>query len=98
MRSRRICSLGDPSYSYLLSALSLPSTRALKHFIISTIYAGLPFTKLNTGSQRVDVSSIPPLRDLRPVKVSELISTLDTWNGRCMSVLDNLENQMKEIW
>ena len=82
---------------HLLTALSLSSTRALETLVISTIYAGLLVAKLDTKSQRVDVSSISPLRDLRPAKVRELISTLDTWNGRCVSVLDDLENHIKEV-
>ncbi|KAL8672484.1 MAG: hypothetical protein Q9168_003055 [Polycauliona sp. 1 TL-2023] len=85
------------TYTHLLTALSLSSTRALEDLIISTIYAGLLVAKLDTKSQRVDVSSVSPLRDLRPARVPQLISTLDTWNGRCVSVLDDLETQIKEV-
>ncbi len=85
------------TYTHLLTALSLSSTRALENLVISTIYAGLLVAKLDTKSQRVDVSSISPLRDLRPAKVPELMSTLDTWNGRCVSVLEDLENHIKEV-
>ncbi|KAL8768048.1 MAG: hypothetical protein Q9209_005591 [Squamulea sp. 1 TL-2023] len=85
------------TYTHLLTALSLPSTRDLEDLVISTIYAGLLVAKLNTQSQRIDVSSVSPLRDLRPGKVPQLISTLDTWNGRCVSVLDDLETQIKEV-
>ncbi|KAL8786340.1 MAG: hypothetical protein Q9213_002837 [Squamulea squamosa] len=85
------------TYTHLLTALSLPSTRALEDLVISTIYAGLLVAKLDTQSQRIDVSSVSPLRDLHLGKVPHLISTLDTWNGRCVSVLDDLETQIKEV-
>ncbi|KAL8731948.1 MAG: hypothetical protein Q9166_003080 [cf. Caloplaca sp. 2 TL-2023] len=85
------------TYTHLLTALSLPSTRALEDLVISTIYAGLLVAKLDTQSQRVDVSSVSPLRDLRPGRIPQLISTLGTWNGRCVSVLDELETQIKEV-
>ncbi|KAL8814617.1 MAG: hypothetical protein Q9223_006170, partial [Gallowayella weberi] len=84
------------TYTHLLTALSLPSIRALEDLVISTIYAGLIVATLNTQSQRVDVSSVSPLRDLHPSRISQLITTLDTWNGRCVSVLDDLENQIKD--
>ncbi|KAI4104712.1 MAG: hypothetical protein LQ339_003790 [Xanthoria mediterranea] len=85
------------TYTHLLTALSLSSTRALEDLVISTIYAGLLVAKLDTKSQRVDVSSVSPLRDLPPARVPQLLSTLDTWNGRCVSVLDDLETQIKEV-
>lgn len=85
------------TYTHLLTALSLPSTRALEDLVISTIYAGLLVAKLDTKSQRVDVSSVSPLRDLPPARVPQLLSTLDTWNARCVSVLDDLETQIKDV-
>ncbi|KAL8716567.1 MAG: hypothetical protein Q9225_006116, partial [Loekoesia sp. 1 TL-2023] len=85
------------TYPHLLHALSLPSIRALEDLVISSIYAGLLTAKLNTQSQRVDVSSVSPLRDLRPGSIPTLISTLDNWNTRCVSVLEDLENQVREV-
>ncbi|KAL8944109.1 MAG: hypothetical protein Q9211_000700 [Gyalolechia sp. 1 TL-2023] len=85
------------TYPYLLQALSLPSVRTLEDLVISSIYAGLLSAKLNTQSQRVDVSSVSPLRDLRPGSIPTLISALDSWNSRCVSVLDDLENQVREV-
>ncbi|KAL8803308.1 MAG: hypothetical protein Q9182_003266 [Xanthomendoza sp. 2 TL-2023] len=85
------------TYTHLLTALSLPSIRALEDLVISTIYAGLIVATLNTQSQRVDVSSVSPLRDLHPRRIPQLITTLDTWNDRCVSVLDDLENQIRNV-
>ncbi|KAL8762966.1 MAG: hypothetical protein Q9184_001116 [Pyrenodesmia sp. 2 TL-2023] len=85
------------TYTALLTALSLPTIRAVEDLVISTIYAGLLTAKLNTQSQRVDVSSVSPLRDLRPGSIPTLASTLGAWEARCTSVLDELENQIREV-
>ncbi|KAI4106625.1 MAG: hypothetical protein LQ345_007178 [Seirophora villosa] len=85
------------TYPHLLTALSLPTVRALEDLVISTIYSGLLTAKLNTQTQRVDVSSVSPLRDLRPGSIPALQSTLGAWEARCGSVLDHLENQIKEV-
>lgn len=85
------------TYSHLQEALSLDSTRALEDLVISTIYAGLITAKLDTVAQRVDVSSVAPLRDLRPGSVPELISVLQGWDIRCLNVLQELEGQMREV-
>ena len=85
------------TYTYLLSALDLPNIRALEDLVISSIYAGLITAKLDTLAQRVDVSSVSPLRDLRPNSVSQLIAVLDDWNGRCTGVLMEIEGQVREV-
>ncbi|KAL8713388.1 MAG: hypothetical protein Q9220_002587 [cf. Caloplaca sp. 1 TL-2023] len=85
------------TYSHLQSALSVPSVHALEDLVISSIYAGLLNAKLDTQAQRVDVSSVSPLRDLRPYCIPQLISTLDAWNARCVSVLDELETQVRDV-
>ncbi len=85
------------SYAYLLSALSLPSIRALEDLVISNIYAGLLSAKLDTLAKRVDVSSVSPLRDLRPNSVSQMVAVLDDWDRRCAGVLWDIDAQVKEV-
>ena len=85
------------SYAHLLSELSLPTTRALEDLVISSIYAGLITAKLDTLSQHVDVSSVAPLRDLRPGSVPRMVSVLEDWDSRCVSVLGEIEGQIREI-
>lgn len=85
------------TYQYLLSALDLPSTRALEDLVISSIYAGLITAKLDPQAKRVDVSSVSPLRDLKPNSVPQLVSILAEWNGRCDGVLAEIEGQVTEI-
>ncbi|KAK4690583.1 COP9 signalosome complex subunit 7, partial [Lecanoromycetidae sp. Uapishka_2] len=60
------------TYVHLQDALDLPTTRALEDLVISTIYAGLLNAKLDTLSQRVDVSSVAPLRDLKPGSIPQM--------------------------
>lgn len=85
------------TYSYLLAALALPTIRVLEDLVISCIYAGLLNAKLDTLSKRVDVSSVAPLRDLRPNSVPQIVAVLDDWNGRCVSVLAEIEGQVTEV-
>ena len=85
------------SYEHLREVLELPSSRALEDLVISAIYAGLLTAKLDTLTQRVDVSSVAPLRDVKPGTVPQMIAIFDDWDARCASVLAGLETQVKEV-
>jgi len=65
--------------------------------VISSIYAGLLSAKLDTLSQRVDVSSVASLRDLKPGSVAQMVRVLEDWDSRCVSVLAELEGQVREV-
>ncbi|KZF22113.1 hypothetical protein L228DRAFT_268606 [Xylona heveae TC161] len=85
------------TYAHLQDALSLPTVRALEDLIISAVYAGLLHCKLDTMSRRVDVSSVAPLRDLRPKNVPAMIDVLDDWDSRCVNVLADIESQIRDV-
>lgn len=85
------------TYPHLLSALSLPDSRALEDLAISAIYAGLMTAHLNPLAQRIDVSSVAPVRDLKPDSVPQMISVLANWDSRCVGVLKEIEGQVKTI-
>ncbi|KAG8533789.1 uncharacterized protein KY384_001530 [Bacidia gigantensis] len=85
------------TYHYLRDYLSLNSARALEDLVISTIYAGLLSAKLNTISQRIDVSSVAPLRDLEPGSVPQIVSILEDWDTRCVRILEELEGRVREV-
>jgi len=53
--------------------------------------------KLDTLAARVDVSSVAPLRDLRPHSVPGMLATLDEWDRRCVGVLVEIEGQVGEV-
>ncbi|KAL2054221.1 hypothetical protein ABVK25_005362 [Lepraria finkii] len=85
------------TYVHLLEALDLPTPRALEDLVISSIYAGLLTAKLDILSQRVDVSSVASLRDLKPGSIPTMVSTLEDWDSRCVSVLADLEEHAREV-
>ncbi|KAG9237366.1 hypothetical protein BJ875DRAFT_160691 [Amylocarpus encephaloides] len=87
----------DLSYSNLLSALGLGSPRELEDLVISAIYAGLLTATLDPYNQLIAISSVSPLRDLRPNSIPSMLSTLDTWSARCSSTLADLEAQMAAL-
>ena len=85
------------TYKHLQDALSIPSARALEDLVISAIYAGLITAKLDTLAQRVDVSSVAPLRDPEPGSVPHMITVLADWDKRCVGVLEELEGQVRDV-
>lgn len=80
-----------------MEQLGLTSTRELEDVVISTVYAGLLTAKLNPIRQEVQVSSIAPLRDVPPVTVSAIVSTLQQWSARCDATLAELEGTVARI-
>lgn len=77
--------------------MSLPSVVALESLVTSSIYAGLLTGQLNPLYERLDVSSVAPLRDLRPGCVPVLVKTLEDWDTRCVDVLEELQQQIVGI-
>lgn len=45
----------------------------------------------------MDVSSVAPLRDLRPGSVPQMIAVLEDWDSRCVGVLAQIEGQVVEV-
>lgn len=85
------------TYPHLLTALELPTIRALEDLIISCLYAGLLTVKLDTVNNRLNVSSVAPLRDLRANSVPQMVQVLADWDARCIGVLGDIEAQMKAV-
>lgn len=77
--------------------MDLPNVRELEDLVISSIYAGLITAKLDTLSQRVDVSSVSPLRDLKPNSIPQLVAILEDWDRRCAGVLTAIEGQIRDV-
>ena len=84
-------------YQYLLTQLSLPTTRALESLLVASISASLISGTLNPLSQRADISSVAPLRDLPPNSLPTLVSSFEAWEARCGSVLSELEARVQEV-
>ena len=85
------------TYSSLLSALSLPTSRDLEGLVTRAIYAGLLSAELNPLHARVDVASVSPLRDLAPNSVSSMINMLEEWEQRCAEVETDIQERLVRI-
>ncbi|XPT02860.1 hypothetical protein M3J09_011966 [Ascochyta lentis] len=85
------------TYKYLLTALDLPTARALEELVTTAIYAGLLTATLDPAHSLVSVTSIAPLRDLAPGSLPALQSTLQTWSQRCDAALADLEAQVEKV-
>jgi COP9 signalosome complex subunit 7 len=88
------------TYDYLISALSLPSSSAFESLITEAIYNGLINARLSPTSTPpvVHITSVAPLRDLRPTSLPELLKILQVWESRCRSVVGEIEGQIAGIW
>jgi COP9 signalosome complex subunit 7 len=85
------------TYNNLITVLGLENGRELENLVISAIYAGLLNGNLDPYHQRVCISSVAPLRDVRPDSIPSLITTLKDWSSRCTSTLSSLEKQIATI-
>ncbi|KAF1851367.1 COP9 signalosome subunit 7 [Cucurbitaria berberidis CBS 394.84] len=85
------------TYKHLLTALDLPTTRALEELITTAIYSGLITATLDPAHSLVSVTSISPLRDLTPGSLPALQMTLQSWSQRCESALADLEAQAEKV-
>ena len=103
LRQLTILSLASSStpltYSNLLTSLSLPSAAALEALITQSIYASLLTARLSPASNPplIHITSVAPLRDLRPLSLPEYANVLAVWQSRCDSVINNLEENIKSI-
>lgn len=87
------------TYDYLIPSLSLPSASALETVVIEAVYNGLVLGRLSPSSTppSVHITSIAPLRDLRPSSLPEILRVLRVWESRCSSVVDDIEVQIAGI-
>jgi COP9 signalosome complex subunit 7 len=85
------------TYTHLLGALDLPTTRALEELITTAIYAGLLTATLDPANSRVSVTSIAPLRDIAPGALPSLQATLAQWEDRCGGALRELEDKVERV-
>lgn len=87
------------TYPALLSSLGLSSSQELESLVTTAIYAGLITARLSPTSTppRVQITSVAPLRDLRPVSLPAITQILNTWQSRCVSTIASLEAQITTI-
>jgi COP9 signalosome complex subunit 7 len=87
------------TYDYLTSSLSLTSPSALEALITEAIYNGLITARLSPTSSppTVHITSVAPLRDLRPNSLPEVLKVLQVWGSRCSGVVGEIEAQIAGI-
>ncbi|KAF7510090.1 hypothetical protein GJ744_007194 [Endocarpon pusillum] len=87
------------TYDYLTTALLLDSAAALEALITEAIYSGLITARLSPTSSppTVHITSVAPLRDLRPNSLPEILKVLQVWESRCSSVVGDIEAQIAGI-
>ncbi|KAK2768546.1 hypothetical protein FQN54_000402 [Arachnomyces sp. PD_36] len=89
----------SPTYQSLMTSLSLPDSSALESLITTAIYSSLLTARLSptTTPPIVRVTSIAPLRDIRPQTVTKMISVLSEWEERCGDVIGGIEAEIAKI-
>ncbi|KAK3693542.1 PCI domain-containing protein [Podospora appendiculata] len=87
-------------YASLMASVHLASARELEELVISAIYAGLVDAQLDPQHALVQINSVAALRDVSPSDVAAipgLLSSLQSWAGRCEATLHSLEAQMSQL-
>lgn len=87
------------TYDNLMKELSITSIPELETLITSAIYSSLLTARLSPASTppTIHISSVAPLRDLRPASLPEMLKILQTWESRCASIVSELEQQIAAI-
>lgn len=79
--------------------LGLQSHAELESLVTKAIYSSLIAARLSPASSPpiVRVSSVAPLRDVRPQSVDAMVSVLSDWQGRCQDVINGIEAEITKI-
>ncbi|KAJ5292646.1 uncharacterized protein N7443_008599 [Penicillium atrosanguineum] len=87
------------TYQSLMTALSLSSTAELESLVTTAIYASLISARLSpaTTPPTVNVTSVAPLRDVRPQSLPKMVTLLTEWEARCGEVVSNLEAEIARV-
>ncbi|KAJ9309146.1 hypothetical protein DTO217A2_1515 [Paecilomyces variotii] len=87
------------TYQSLMTSLSISSPSELESLVTKAIYSSLITARLSpaTNPPTVHVTSVAPLRDVRPQSVATMISILTEWKNRCGGVIDGIEAEIARI-
>jgi COP9 signalosome complex subunit 7 len=82
-----------------MKSLSLESHAQLESLVTQAIYSSLIAARLSPTSSPaiVRVTSVAPLRDVRPEAVNGMISILAEWQDRCNNVINGIEAEIQTI-
>ncbi|KAL4977556.1 CSN complex subunit 7 [Aspergillus desertorum] len=87
------------TYEALMTSLSLSAPSELESLVTTAIYSSLITAGLSpaTSPPTVNVTSVAPLRDVKPTSLPTMISTLTAWESRCGSVISDIEAEIAKI-
>lgn len=87
------------TYDALMESLSLSAPSDLESLVTAAIYSSLITARLSPATQppTVNVTSVAPLRDVKPASLPGMISTLTAWESRCGSVISDIEAEIAKI-
>ncbi|GIC90660.1 PCI domain-containing protein [Aspergillus udagawae] len=87
------------TYKTLMDALSISVPAELESLVTKAIYSSLITARLSPASNPpfVNVTSVAPLRDIRPQSLPTMISLLTQWEGRCGDVISDIEAEIAKI-
>lgn len=82
-----------------MDALSISTPSELESLVTTAIYSSLITARLSPASNppTVNVTSVAPLRDVKPQSLSTMITLLTEWETRCGDVVSDLEAEIERI-
>ncbi|ODM22728.1 COP9 signalosome complex subunit 7 [Aspergillus cristatus] len=87
------------TYEALMEALSISTPAELESLVTKAIYSSLITARLSPASDppTVNVTSVAPLRDVKPQSLPSMISILTEWESRCGGVISDIEAEIEKI-
>ncbi|EAW24880.1 PCI domain-containing protein [Aspergillus fischeri NRRL 181] len=87
------------TYKTLMDALSISAPAELESLVTKAIYSSLITARLSPASNPpfVNVTSVAPLRDIKPQSLPTMISLLTQWESRCGDVISDIEAEIAKI-
>ncbi|PYI12388.1 hypothetical protein BO78DRAFT_392247 [Aspergillus sclerotiicarbonarius CBS 121057] len=87
------------TYTTLMTSLSITAPSDLEFLVTKAIYASLITARLSPASNppTVNVTSVAPLRDVKPESLDKMIRILTQWETRCGDVIGDIEAEIKRI-
>ncbi|KAE8349789.1 hypothetical protein BDV28DRAFT_140470 [Aspergillus coremiiformis] len=87
------------AYQTLMDALSITARSELESLVTTAIYSSLITARLSpaTTPPSINVTSVAPLRDVKPQFLTAMVSMLTQWESRCSNVISDIEAEIAKI-
>lgn len=82
-----------------MSTLSISNPSELESLVTTAIYSSLITARLSPASKppMINVTSVAPLRDVKPQSLPTMVSVLTEWEQRCGDVIGDIEVEIIRI-